>query len=246
VVSLTGYEDDLAYIHHAGFTRLAEQAAVRIVELLRERGIRSGLVVELGCGSGVTARALTEAGYDVLGIDSSPAMVRLAGRIAPRASFEVGSFVDESLPPCAAATSVGEVLGYLFDEANDARALDRLFRRVRDALAPGGVFVFDLAGPGRVPPGEVERGHAADEDWAVLFEAEEDPRRRLLTRRMTTFRRVGKHYRRGQEVHRVRLIPAAEAAARLRRAGFSARILRGYAGERFAPGHAVLVGRKRA
>jgi hypothetical protein len=80
----------------------------------------------------------------------------------------------------------------------------------------------------------------------VLFEAEEDPRRRLLTRRITTFRRVGRHYRRGEEVHRMRLIPAAEAAARLRRAGFSARILRGYSGERFAPGHSVLVARRRA
>jgi SAM-dependent methyltransferase len=89
---LTGYEEDLAYIHHAGFTGFAEQAAVRILELLRERGIRSGLVVELGCGSGVTARALTEAGYDVLGIDSSPAMVRLARRTAPLASFRVATW----------------------------------------------------------------------------------------------------------------------------------------------------------
>ena len=35
---------------------------------------------------------------------------------------------------------------------------------------PGGVFVFDVLGPGQVPPGARARGFRVGEDWAVLAE----------------------------------------------------------------------------
>src|SRR5256885_9767528 len=60
--------------------------------------------------------------------------------------------------------------------------------------------VFDLAGPGR---GQPARSFVAGPDWAVLVEKAESGR--MLTRRITTFRRVGRLYRRGEEVHRLRL-----------------------------------------
>src|SRR5262245_7905127 len=69
------YGDDLAYIHDAGFGELARNAAPFLVEALRRRGICDGLVIDLGCGSGLLARGLSEAGYDVLGIDISSAMI---------------------------------------------------------------------------------------------------------------------------------------------------------------------------
>ena len=40
----------------------------------------------------------------------------------------------------------------------------------------------------------------------MLVTSEEDRRHRLLTRRITSFRRVGDLYRRDQEVHRQRLL----------------------------------------
>jgi predicted TPR repeat methyltransferase len=36
------------------------------------------LIVELGCGSGLTAEVLHQAGYQVLGIDISEAMIAIA------------------------------------------------------------------------------------------------------------------------------------------------------------------------
>ena len=78
------YGADLAYIHDAGFGEFATRAAPEVVRLLRANGVRRGLVVELGCGAGTVARALTDAGYDVLGVDISPAMIRLARTRAPR------------------------------------------------------------------------------------------------------------------------------------------------------------------
>jgi len=226
------YAEDLAHIHASGFTALAEVAAPRIVALL---GQPHGLVVDLGCGGGVTTRALVEAGHEVLAVDSSAPMLQLARRAAPRAHFMHASAFDVELPECAAIVAVGEVLSY------SERSLDPFFQRAARALKPGGLLVADLAGPGRVPDGCAMRTWFEGEDWAILVETVEDADSALLTRRMTTFRRSGDGWRRGEETHRQRLHRPSDVARRLRRAGFRVRIRRGYAGERFAPGHFVVL-----
>jgi SAM-dependent methyltransferase len=74
------YAPDLAAIHDAGFGGFARDAAPGLLRRLRRAGIRDGLVVDIGCGSGIWARALTDAGYDVLGVDVSEAMLQIARR----------------------------------------------------------------------------------------------------------------------------------------------------------------------
>lgn len=180
------------------------------------------MVVELGCGSGASSRILTDAGYDVIGIDASPAMIELARERAPDADFRVGSFVDAVIPSCDAVTAFGEVLNYLFDERNSAESLAALFGRVHDALRPGGIFLLDIAGPGR-DGGRIWR---ASEDWAILVDVEETDS--IITRRMTTFRLVDGTYRRGEEVHRQALFAPTQIAGLLRSAGFGVRVLRSY------------------
>ncbi len=145
------YREDLAYIHDVGHADFALRSAPGILEVLQENGIPDGLVVDLGCGSGLWARELLGAGYRVLGIDISEAMIEIAREKAPGAEFRVGSLFEANIPPCEAVTAVSEVLNYLFDPENEERGPDRLFRRVHEALGPGGVFVFDVLGPGRVP-----------------------------------------------------------------------------------------------
>jgi SAM-dependent methyltransferase len=238
------YHDDLAYIHDAGFGGFARGAAAGLLPLLRQAGIMSGRVIDLGCGSGIWAGALATAGYDVLGIDLSEAMVRMARQRVPQGEFRAESFLTAELPPCAAVTALGECFNYLFDGRNTRAALCGMFRRILDALPPGGLFVFDVAGPGRVPAPGTQRKYTEGEGWAVLVEAEEDRRRRLLTRRITTFRKVGELYRSDHEVHRLRLYPRQELTGRLRRLGFRVRTLAGYGPTRFAPGHVGFCARK--
>ena len=79
---MTGYSDDLAYIHDSGYGDFARGAAPALLRALRTSGFQSGLVVDLGCGSGIWAQRLLDAGYKVLGLDISPAMVRLARKKA--------------------------------------------------------------------------------------------------------------------------------------------------------------------
>jgi SAM-dependent methyltransferase len=228
------YDEDLAYIHDRGYGHVAEAAADFVLGLLPAQAT----VVELGCGSGITARRLTDAGHDVLGIDQSAALIELASQRAPRASFRVGSFTSEPLPPCDAVLAIGEILNYLFDPANTRKALPALFARIHGALRPGGRFVFDLASP------DVRRGDGArhwnmGDDWAVLVENHEDGD--LLTREITSFVARDGGYRRSHELHRQRLYRPAEILPLLRAAGFRARPSRGYSP---GPGRHVFVARR--
>jgi SAM-dependent methyltransferase len=121
---MTGwYREDLAYIHDVGHAGFALESAPGILEILRQGGIREGLVVDLGCGSGLWARELVKARYRVLGIDISEAMIEIARRRVPEAEFRVGSLFEADIPPCVAVTSLGEVLNYLFDPNNDSQRL---------------------------------------------------------------------------------------------------------------------------
>jgi SAM-dependent methyltransferase len=238
-----GYGIDLAYIHDTGFGGFARAAAPCIKRMLRRAGISKGLVVDLGSGSGILARELTDSGYDVLGVDISPAFVDLARRNAPAARFAVGSLRSFDLPHCAAVTAAGECVNYSFDET--PRDLRPLFRRVYKSLAPGGLFIFDVAGPGRAGT-SAARSFVEGDDWYVLVEREEDAARRILTRRIVTFRRVGKLYRRSEEIHRLNLYDPVRLRGALEQIGFRASIRKGYCDSPLPRGHAVLLARKPA
>lgn len=217
------YGADLAYVHDAGFGALARRAGPVLVRALRARGIRRGLVVELGCGSGILAARLVQAGYDVLGVDVSSEMLRLARRAAPKARFVRGSLHEVRLPPCEAVFGLGEPLAYV-PVRGRAPSLRQLFARVAAALRPGGLFAFDLIVRGG--PRLDARGFREGRDWAVLSEVSEKATR--LERRITTFRRAGAGYQRRQELHAQRLVRADEIVAGLRRAGFRVATARAY------------------
>ncbi len=240
------YGEDLAYIHDVGHADFALGTAPGIKGMLERSGIREGLIVDLGCGTGLLARSLIDAGYDVLGIDISEAMIEIARERAPEAEFRVGSLFEVGIPPCEAVTAISEVLNYLFDPENEDLGLGRVFRRVHDSLAPGGVFVFDVLGPGQVQPGTRAKGFSVGEDWAVLTEREEDAERGTMERRIVSFRKAGEGYRRIDEVHRVRLYDPSELAAELERAGFRVRTMRSYGDLPLEEGHTAFAAQKPA
>jgi SAM-dependent methyltransferase len=239
---MTGYSDDLAYVHDVGFSGHAVDAGPGLLSILRSGGIEHGLVVDLGCGTGIWAARLTGEGYSVLGIDISPSMLRLARRNAPSAKFQAGSLLTCDIPPCDAVTSLGECINYCFDPANNARRMDAFFRRIYAALRPGGIFIFDIAEPGQ----DRRTGHVAGKDWAVLFAAHEE-KRSILTRRITTFRKSGKtSWRRTDETHIQRLYRAAQLVAKLRATGFRVRVVRSFGTLRLPAAHAGIIAVKRS
>ena len=186
-------------------------------------GLHEGTVVDLGCGSGILARIVSEAGFDVRGVDISEDMIALARANAPRATFAQGSLLDAELPHAVAVTAIGEALNYATDPRAGLAEVERLAGRVHAALDPAGVFLFDVATPGRHGVDVVRKFHER-EDWSMFVRLEEHDG--TLDRRMTTFRATGEDglYRRTDEHHVLRLYdPAALTAAlerrRLRRRG---------------------------
>lgn len=238
------YQEDLAFIHDVGYGEFARTAAPGILDIFARHKIHNGLVVDLGCGSGLWAEQLIKQGYDVLGIDISEAMIQLARRRAPQAEFRVASLFQADIPPCKAVTSLGECISYLFDTGNDNRTLRQLFRRIYTALAPGGVFIFDVMEPGELGRATTARSFSEGDDWITVVEKHEDRRQQTLTRRITTFRKVGDLYRRADEIHRVRLYDAATMAAELRGVGFRVRTTRRYGSYALHKARVAFVARK--
>lgn len=224
----TAYRDDLAWIHHHGFSEFIESAAPGILEILWRAAIDGGLVVDAGCGSGVLARELTRAGFDVLGIDASPSMIALAREAAPAARFVVASFESFDLRPCAAVTAIGEVLSH-----GDIRAF---LPRAARALPKGGVLLFDVVERDTCPPYEEHR--VDGDDWSVIVVKESDGT--TLTRRILTFRMVDDAMRRDEEVHTLELHDRKELLALLRK-DFRVRVRRSYGARRLPKGHAVFI-----
>jgi SAM-dependent methyltransferase len=135
------YRHDLALVHHLGFGFHADACAPGILTRLEPVRRRGGLVVELGCGSGLLTRHLVDAGHRVIATDASPAMLELARRHA-RGAQDVRQVVlpDDPLPPADAIVSVGHVLNYLSDE----EAIDRALVAATQALRPGGLLAVDV------------------------------------------------------------------------------------------------------
>lgn len=108
--------------------------------LLRRLGAKS-TILDLCCGTGNFARALTYRGFSVIGLDGSEEMIRFASNNAPDGRFFVSDARNFKLRrACDAAVC-------LFDSLNHIMSLEELssaFRRVHEALKTGGEFVFDL------------------------------------------------------------------------------------------------------
>jgi SAM-dependent methyltransferase len=237
------YAGDLAYIHHAGFGDFARSAAPGLLRLLKQTGIRGGTLVDLACGSGIWAAIAARHGFHVVGVDQSAAMLKLARRVAPGVEFHHASLHRFELPQCDAVTVMGEGLNYLSPGERPGRRLARLFPRIARAIRPGGLLLFDVMVREGEPMGY--RSWREGPDWAVLFEVEERPREKLLTRRQITFRKAGRFWRRGDETHRVQLFTRAEVLRALRRAGFAVRTVRRYGNYRLLPRRLGFVARRK-
>jgi SAM-dependent methyltransferase len=99
-------------------------------------------VLEVGSNDGFLSAELAGLGYDVLGIDPSPAMARLAGERGVRTLTRLfdSSAVDAVLAALRERPKL-IVANNVFNHANDPSSF---VRGIRATLDPEGVFVFEL------------------------------------------------------------------------------------------------------
>ena len=193
------YRGSLAQIHHEGFGFHADACAPGILALLAPVAARDGLVVEVGCGTGLLTHHLVGAGHRVIATDASPAMLDIARSYVPGAlDHRLVALPHDPLCEADAIVSTGHALSYLPSRELLEEALVACAR----ALRPGGVLALDLedlttrdAQMARPPSATVR------DDWTLVIERVSDGPDHFA-RVQTIFVREGDgRYRRELERH---------------------------------------------
>lgn len=185
-----------------------------------------GAILDLCSGTGQLAARLVDEGYAVTGVDGSAAMVQIAARNAPGADFVVQD-AREQLPS----------RGYLavfstFDSLNHLMTLEELaqvFVNVREALAEGGYFAFDL----NMAAAYKTRWHQhfvyVEDDHVCVARPSTDPARCVADMALTIFESEGGAWKRSDVNLEQRWYAEGEVLGALRSAGF--KYVRSYNGE---------------
>lgn len=113
--------------------------------LLEENNIKNGIIAELGCGTGNISERLALSGYDMIGIDNSPAMLDIAeAKKLANGSSSLYLCQDmrefELYGTVAAIISVCDSINYIVEESE----LTKVFSLVNNYLDPKGLFIFDF------------------------------------------------------------------------------------------------------
>jgi predicted TPR repeat methyltransferase len=115
-------------------------AAVMIERAAAGQPAIFGRVIDLGCGTGLAARAFSAVADEIIGIDLSPKMIeraRLTGLYAELAVAEVVEGLRGRPDASADLILAADVMVYVHDIAP-------LLAEVARVLAPGGMFAFTL------------------------------------------------------------------------------------------------------
>ena len=119
-----------------------EEWAQFILNLLQDRKITEGLVLELGCGTGKMMTLLGKAGFDMIGVDNSVEMLQIAREktsqdflylLQDMREFELYGTVK-------AVISVCDSVNYITKKEE----LKKVFQLVNNYLDPDGLFIFDF------------------------------------------------------------------------------------------------------
>ncbi|MFN2593932.1 MAG: class I SAM-dependent methyltransferase [Actinomycetota bacterium] len=236
------YRRDLALVHHRGFGFHADACASGILDLLEPVRKRDGVVLEVGCGSGLLTRLLLDAGHRVVATDASPAMVDLAADYASGAEdVLVLALPDDDLPQADAIVSTGHALSYLDDEAQIHRSL----LKIGDALRPGGLFALDICDLdwGRARVDAPAMGRVGD-DWAIITRFSMPSEDRFV-RDMTVFLRDDDGtWRRDDEHHENVLIDTSRIPDLFEGRNVDVVVRNSFGTEKLPTGLHVIVGQK--
>ena len=184
-----------------------------------KRPVRS--VVELGCGTGSLTRLLAERGYRMTAVDLSPDMLAAAEQKCRGLDVQL---VCQDMSRLALRSPADAVISCL-DSVNYVTrpaALRRTFRRVRRALAPDGLFLFDAKTPAALEGADGQTYLDEDEGLFCVWRGEYSPKRRVCGYGLDLFvREEDGSWSRGGEYHEEYAYTPEELEGFLREAGFS-------------------------
>ena len=211
-----------------------------VLALLEPVLARNGLVVEIGCGSGLLTRYLIDAGHRVIATDASPAMLDLAREVAGDAEeIRRLTLPDDPIPAADAIVGVGHALNYL----PDADAIDRALVAIAGALNPGGVLAIDLCDLEWGVARQDQASHGwVDDDWALVTEFSLPTPDRYVRQMATFIRDDDGSWHRDDERHDNILIDTSRVPALLAEHGVEATVRTSFGDETLPVGLRAIVG----
>jgi SAM-dependent methyltransferase len=150
-----------------------------IVSLMKSHSPQAKFVLEMGCGTGIHAKLIAEAGYDVSGIDLSETMLTsanerklgLAQELRTQLNFALG---DVRTYRASKKFDVVLSLFHVFSYQTSNKDLNAAFQTASEHLEPGGTLIFDYwYGPAvlsQQPETRVKR--MSDNDLSIVRIAE--------------------------------------------------------------------------
>ena len=116
---------------------------------LRENGVDSGILVDLGCGTGDLTLMLSQAGYDVIGVDQSEEMLAVLREKAAELEISDLLLLRQDLLELDLFGTIRAAVA-TFDTFNHIGPLPRLEQAIARAalfMEKDGVLVFDMNTP---------------------------------------------------------------------------------------------------
>lgn len=116
---------------------------------LRENGVDSGILVDLGCGTGDLTLMLSQAGYDVIGVDQSEEMLAVLREKAAELEISDLLLLRQDLLELDLFSTIRAAVA-TFDTFNHIGPLPRLEQAIARAalfMEKDGVLVFDMNTP---------------------------------------------------------------------------------------------------
>lgn len=126
------------------------QRAAYFDRLLRRHGVGEGaILLDLACGTGSLSLELAALGYDVIGVDGSPAMLSEAMEKRWEAGREDVLFLCQDMTELDLYGTIHAAVCALdsLNHITDPAALEEAIGRVSLFMEQGGVFAFDVNTP---------------------------------------------------------------------------------------------------
>lgn len=148
-----------------------ENAAKEVLQMISLLQLsEEARVLDIGCGMGRHALALSSFGYSVTGIDLSPSLLEEARRhdLQGAVKWELGDMRELPFEACAFDATVNffTSFGYFSNEDDNVKVL----RNIRRVLRPDGSFLIDFLNPVYVEQTLVPRSERRDEDTGLVIQ----------------------------------------------------------------------------
>ena len=116
-----------------------------VKELFAEEGVKDGILLDLGCGTGSVTELLAKSGFDMIGIDNSEEMLEIAMEKRAESGLDILYLLQdmrefELYGTVKGVVSICDCMNYILD---DEDLLD-VFKLVHNYLDNEGIFIFDM------------------------------------------------------------------------------------------------------